>query len=123
MVITAVVLIAIAIMLGAFGAHGLKNIVEPEKVVSFDKGVRYQFYTAFGMLMLGLNADKFLFSLKSVFVMMLTGMLLFSISIYFLSLQDYLGVKLSFLGPITPLGGVLMITAWITLAVKLMKSK
>lgn len=118
-VITAAALLALAIVLGAFGAHGLKAIVSPEKVESFETGVKYQFYSAFGLLILGLNAAKFHFSLKAVNSLLLIGTFLFSFSIYFLSLQEYLQVKLSFLGPITPLGGVLMIAAWIVFIVKL----
>ncbi|MBC9810881.1 DUF423 domain-containing protein [Crocinitomicaceae bacterium CZZ-1] len=121
-VITAAALLALAIILGAFGAHGLKAIVSPEKVESFETGVKYQFYSAFGLLILGLNTAKFHFSLKAVHSLLLIGTFLFSFSIYFLSLQEYWQVKLSFLGPVTPLGGVLMIAAWMVFIVKLAAS-
>ncbi|HLU86169.1 MAG TPA: DUF423 domain-containing protein [Taishania sp.] len=122
-VITAAILITLAIMLGAFGAHGLKKIVTPEQVASFEAGVRYQFYAAFGLLILALNEDKFQTSIKVVYNLLLVGMFLFSFSIYLLSLQDYLNIKLAFLGPITPIGGVLMISSWIILTIKLIRSK
>lgn len=122
-VITAATIIAFAIMLGAFGAHGLKKITTPERVSSFETGVKYQFYTGISLLILGLNYLKFSFDLKIVTRLLLIGMVLFSFSIYLLSLQDYLGVKLSFLGPITPLGGAFMISAWIIFIYKLAKSK
>lgn len=121
-VITGAILLALAIILGAFGAHGLKSIVSPEKVESFETGVRYQFYSAFSLLILGLNASKFNFSLKPVIILLLTGTAFFSFSIYFLSLQEYWNIKLSFLGPITPIGGVLMIVAWVVLIFKLIGS-
>jgi uncharacterized membrane protein YgdD (TMEM256/DUF423 family) len=121
-VITGAILLALAIILGAFGAHGLKSIVSPEKVDSFESGVRYQFYSAFSLLILGLNADKIKFSLKPITTLILLGTFLFSFSIYLLSLQEYWQLKLSFLGPITPIGGVLMISAWVVFILKLIRS-
>ncbi len=120
-VLTGAFLLALAIILGAFGAHGLKTIVSAEKVESFETGVRYQFYSAFSLLILGLNAGKFSFSLNPVYILLLTGTFFFSFSIYFLSLQEYWNTSLSFLGPVTPIGGVLMIAAWLVFAVKLMQ--
>lgn len=120
-IITAATLIAIAIILGAFGAHGLKKIASVEKVASFETGVRYQFYTAFSLLILGLNSSKFEFNLKMITNLLLIGTILFSGSIYLLSLQEFLGTNLSFLGPITPLGGLLMIISWIVFIFKFIK--
>lgn len=120
-VLTGAVLLALAIILGAFGAHGLKTIVSAEKVESFETGVRYQFYSAFSLLILGLHAGKFSFSLNPVYILLLTGTFFFSFSIYLLSLQEYWNTSLSFLGPVTPIGGVLMIAAWLVFAVKLMR--
>lgn len=120
-IITAATLIAIAIILGAFGAHGLKKIASVEKVASFETGVRYQFYTAFSLLILGLNSSKFEFNLKMITNLLLIGTILFSGSIYLLSLQEFLGTNLSFLGPITPLGGLLMIISWIVFIFKFLK--
>lgn len=119
-VLTAAMLIMLAIILGAFGAHGLKSIVSAEKVESFETGVRYQFYSAFSLLILGLNAKKIGFSLNAVYILLLIGTFFFSFSIYFLAMQEYWNVKLSFLGSVTPLGGVLMIVAWGVFVVKLM---
>ena len=107
---------------GAFGAHILQKKLSTKTLASFETGVKYQFYSAFGLLILGLNTAKFHFSLKVVNSLLLIGTFLFSFSIYFLSLQEYLQVKLSFLGPITPLGGVLMIAAWVVFIFKLVAS-
>jgi len=69
-VITGIVLIIIGIVLGAFGAHGLKaQLVNfPEKLESFETGVKYQMYSGFSFLIIGLNASKFTFSIKNIFV-------------------------------------------------------
>ena len=56
--IVSVLLIALGIILGAFGAHGLKQVVSPEKVASFEVGVRYQIYHGIALLILSLNASK-----------------------------------------------------------------
>ncbi len=120
-VLTAAVLLIVAIILGAFGAHGLKDSVSPERIVTFEVGVRYQFYIGLAMLILGLNEEKLGFSLKPTFLLMLIGILFFSVSIYFLAIQELLGVSLKFLGPITPLGGLLMIIGLLVFVIKLMR--
>ena len=121
--ITGVVLISVSIILGAFGAHPLKEILSAKQMTSYDVGIRYQMYHGLGLLLIGLNANKIRQSLSSVYWLLLLGTFFFSGSIYFLSLQDLLGVKLSFLGPVTPLGGVLMILGWVILVLKIAKSK
>lgn len=122
-VIIAVCMIGIAIILGAFGAHGLKELVTSEKLASFETGVKYQMYHGLALLVLGLNADRVSFSMKTVSTLLLLGTLLFSVSIYFLTIQDLLGASLKFLGPVTPLGGSLLIAGWVIFLVKLVRSK
>ena len=122
-VIIGVVMMVIAIILGAFGAHGLKEHLTPEKLNTFEVGVRYQIYHGLAFLILGLSADKVQFSLKLPIQLIFAGVLMFSVSIYFLAIQEMLGVSLKFLGPVTPLGGVLMITGWILFLVKIIRSK
>jgi len=102
----------LSVILGAFGAHALKKILSVERLESFETGVRYQMYAAFFLLIVGyiLKFDTSLQKWISIF--MIAGTMLFSFSIYFLSLQDYLGANLKFLGPITPLGGLFMILSW-----------
>lgn len=102
----------LSVVLGAFGAHALKKILEVEKLVSFETGVRYQMYAALYLLIVGYIL-KFETSLeKWISWSMILGTLLFSFSIYLLSMQDYWNMKLKFLGPITPIGGLLMIVSW-----------
>lgn len=120
-VLTAAVLLLLAIVLGAFGAHGLKDKVTPERIATFEVGVRYQFYIGLAMLILGFNEEKLGFSLKPTFILLLIGVLFFSVSIYFLAIQEILGTSLKFLGPITPLGGLLMIIGLFVFIVKLMR--
>lgn len=116
-----VILISIAIILGAFGAHGLKELVSAEKLTSFEVGIRYQMYMGICLLIIGLNADKFKFSLKTIVNLLIFGVVLFSGSIYLLSLQELIPISLKFLGPITPIGGTLMIIGFSLLARKLIR--
>jgi uncharacterized membrane protein YgdD (TMEM256/DUF423 family) len=121
--LTGTILLLISILLGAFGAHALKEILTEEQLVSFETGVRYQMIHGLGLLILGLNADRHQFQLKTIFRLLLSGVLLFSVSIYFLAMQDVLGMKLKFLGPITPLGGLLMMLGWSVYGFQIFRSK
>lgn len=122
-VITGAVIIVIAIVLGAFGAHALKEKLDANQLNSFETGVRYQMYHGFALMILGLNATKFTFDLKWVGSFLLLGTILFSGSIYGLSLQSIFEMKLSFLGPVTPIGGMSMIIGWSVFIVQLMRQK
>lgn len=102
----------LSVILGAFGAHALKKILSVERLESFETGVRYQMYAAFFLLIIGYILKFETPSEKWTSILMIAGTMLFSFSIYFLSLQDYLGMNLKFLGPITPLGGLFMILSW-----------
>lgn len=107
-----------AVVLGAFASHGLKAVLTPERLVSFEVGIRYQMIHAL-LLLIVLLSDAFDKKVKFVVFWLTTmGVLLFSGSIYLLNLQDQLGLSLGFLGPITPLGGSLLILAWGYLAYK-----
>ena len=121
-VITGVVFIVLAIILGAFGAHALKEKLDPEQLSSFEGGVRYQMYHGLALLAIGLAADKFKFSLKAFNTLVLIGTIGFSVSIYLLSIKDIIGADLSFLGPITPIGGSILIVSWVILLVKIFRS-
>lgn len=104
-----------AVVLGAFGAHLFKQFLEPEKLISFETGVRYQMYNAILLLVLGLTLKFETAIEKNAAVCLMIGGFLFSVSIYFLSFADFWSVNLKFLGPITPLGGFLMIIGWFLL--------
>lgn len=122
-IIAATLFILIAIILGAFGAHALKKVLTQEQLFSFETGVKYQMYNGLSILILGMNDKKFSFSLKNINSLLIIGTCLFSFTIYLLSLQNVMGINLKFLGPITPVGGFLIITGWIVFLVNLVKSK
>jgi len=122
-VIIGAILFVLAIALGAFGAHGLKKYVDAEQLKTFEVGVRYQFYQAIAFLILGFNADKIKFNLKSISTTLLIGSIFFSGSIYLLSIAEILNISKKIIGPITPIGGLIMIIAWILFIVKLVKAK
>lgn len=113
-----------AIVLGAFGAHALKNYLTPEQLISFETGVKYQMYHALFLLFLGLSAvfltDK---TKKLMYWLVVLGVAFFSGSIYLLTTKNVTGIDFKFLGPITPIGGTLLIVAWGILFVKVLNKK
>lgn len=117
-IITAALLGALAIILGAFGAHAFKKILTAEKLDSFETGVRYQMYAAITLLTLGLNLSFEFQSERVAFYLITVGTILFSFSIYLLSFATYWKKNLKFLGPITPLGGLLMILGWVAIIIR-----
>lgn len=119
--VTATLLIALGIVLGAFGAHGLKEVVSAEKVASYEVGVRYQIYHGLALLILAFNANKFEEGLRTFLIFILAGVILFSGSIYLLAINDLIALDLRFLGPVTPIGGVLLIMGWGILLRKFLK--
>lgn len=115
--ITGVVFIFLAILLGAFGAHTLKSKLEPSALASFEVGVRFQMFQGIGLLCLAIIQKVFEIDFKRTLMLQVIGTVLFSFSIYLLALKDLIGVKLAFLGPVTPIGGSIMLIAWL-LAIK-----
>lgn len=107
----------LAIVLGAFGAHAFKKLISAEKLASFEVGVRYQMYSALVLLIIGFQLDFDQYSERLAVYGIVAGTILFSVSIYFLSFAEYWKKNLKFLGPITPLGGLLMIIGWIALGI------
>jgi uncharacterized membrane protein YgdD (TMEM256/DUF423 family) len=108
---------ALAIIFGAFGAHALKKILSQDQLASFETGVKYQMYHAIVLLILGLqlNFDKSLemYAAYSFIV----GTVLFSFSIFGLCISSAKGKKLTFLGPITPIGGLCLTLGWVFLLI------
>lgn len=113
----------LSVILGAFGAHAFKKILSVERLESFETGVRYQMYAGLFLLIVGYILKFETGAEKWISLLMIFGVFLFSFSIYFLSFQDYWGVSLKFLGPITPLGGFLMIISWAMLIWYFVKNK
>ena len=105
----------LSVGLGAFGAHGLRRLVEPEQLVTFETAVRYQFYHTLALgVVAALYASPYVNvrRLRQVVGCWLAGLLLFSGSLYLLSLREVHGLPVAFLGPITPVGGLLLIAGW-----------
>ncbi len=109
----------LAVMLGAFGAHGLKNRLSADMIEIFETGVQYHFYHALGLLAVGLLAYHLPESawLRWSGWLMLAGIVIFSGSLYLLSVS---GIR--WLGAITPIGGTAFIAAWILCTVAVLKA-
>lgn len=112
-----------AIILGAFGAHALKKILMPEQLIAFETGVKYQMYHALFLLFIGLNLHVAPNIRKTIFVLTVLGITLFSGSIYLLTTQGITSVNFKPIGFITPVGGMLLIAAWAILMVHFMRKK
>ena len=106
------VLILTAILLGAFGAHALKAFPGDPNMSSYDTGVRYQMYNGFALLILGFNTSHLKFKLNWVIGLIISGALLFSLSLYLLSINPIIQFDLSWIGPVTPIGGLLQLLGW-----------
>ena len=109
-----------AVILGAFGSHALKELLSINQLASFETGIRYQMFHGIVLLIIGISTDKIN---KTVIISKLftSGTILFSFSIYLLNIQELIGTSLSFLGPVTPIGGALLIAGWFCLLLSLLK--
>jgi uncharacterized membrane protein YgdD (TMEM256/DUF423 family) len=105
-----------AVALGAFGSHGLEGVLEAEQLETYEIGVRYQFYHAFAILLVGalsyFGRKKFMTYAGWLFI---AGVVCFSGSLYLLSLQEIFEVPAHILGPVTPVGGTFFILGWFLL--------
>jgi uncharacterized membrane protein YgdD (TMEM256/DUF423 family) len=109
-----------AVILGAFAAHALEKVLERDAIESFQTGVRYQMLHALLLILLG-SLDEL--RTKALFYLIVIGVIFFSFSIYLLNLREVIGMEsLKWLGPITPIGGSLLIIAWGILLFKSLRS-
>lgn len=122
-VLTASVFGVLAVMLGAFGAHSLKDLISEQAVANWAKGVEYQFYHVFALLFLSVNkAQNKLTKLSHWFFTV--GIILFSGSLYLLSTREIHHWQIAkYIGPITPIGGLSLILGWLMLFFSVSKSK
>ena len=109
----------LSVIMGAFGAHGLKDKLSEYSMSVYDKAVLYQFFHAFAILFVAflnqlLNSETF----DICGILFIIGILLFSGSLFILAITD-----IKWLGAITPLGGLFFIIAWIALFIKIVKIK
>lgn len=118
--VTALILGILAIVFGAFGAHGLKKVLSLEQLASFETGVKYQMYHALFLVILSFlpipETTK-----KIVFVCILTGVILFSFSIYLLTTSGITQINFGKIGFVTPIGGLFLIAGWGFLLLKALK--
>ena len=102
----------LAIILGAFGAHALKKILIVSELSTFETGVKYQMYNSLFLLFVGTSKDISNNAKKGVFYAIIFGVILFSGSLYFLSINRFLPFDFRPFGFITPIGGLLLLTGW-----------
>jgi len=118
---TGAFLLALTIAIGAFGAHGLKQLISGSSLETFETGVRYMMYHGFGILILGIVPGLSSKTRKAVFWLFIVGILLFSGSIFLLSLNSVLPFDAGTIGFITPVGGLLFIIGWVLLGYGIIK--
>lgn len=115
---------AVAVLLGAFGAHGLKALIDAPSLEVWQKGVDYQFYHTFALLYLSTFARYRNKLINIAYFCFTFGIILFSGSLYLLATKSLL--KLDFvnvIGPLTPMGGLLFVLGWIMLFFAAIKDK
>lgn len=114
---------ALAVIVGAFGAHKLKLSLSPEQLQTFETGVKYQFYHVFAICIVGMLWLKFPAANWSLpAICFIIGILFFSGSLYLLACKELLNLSAtakSIIGPITPIGGLFFIIGWVSLAIKI----
>ncbi len=115
---------ALSVILGAFGAHGLKQLVDENSLKIFETAIRYQFYHVFALALTGILykefGAKYLYYAGWMFIL---GIIFFSGSLYILTYKSVANVAgLNWVGPITPIGGVFFIIGWICMVFSFGKS-
>jgi uncharacterized membrane protein YgdD (TMEM256/DUF423 family) len=118
---TGAILGMIAIVLGAFGAHALKKVLTIEELSTFETGVKYQMYHALFLLFLGLATEISKKAKKTIYLLVVFGVLFFSGSIYLLATNNLSSFDFKVIGFLTPIGGLLLILAWAILVFNLLK--
>ena len=113
----------LAIILGAFGAHLLKKYLSVDQLNSFEVGVRYQMYHALFLLFLSTQKDIAEKTLKTIYNLVVAGVILFSGSIYLMATKDYTLFESKIIVFATPVGGFLLIIAWTLLFFTILKRK
>lgn len=123
-ILTAAFFGALAVILGAFGAHSLKNLVDDYGLSIWQKGVDYQFYHTFALLYLSTFARYKNKLIAISYLLFVAGIVMFSGSLYLMALKDVIGLKsTAILGPITPIGGLCFVAGWISLFVAAFRDK
>ncbi len=122
LLITGSILGLISIIFGAFGAHGLKALVSPENILTFEIGVRYQMYHALFLLLVGSTSLVTPKNKNLIFYFTVIGIVFFSGSIYGLATNSLTSFDFTSIAFITPIGGLLLILAWLVLLINFLKT-
>tara|TARA_R110002126_G_scaffold262248_1_gene405142 strand:- start:60 stop:446 length:387 start_codon:yes stop_codon:yes gene_type:complete len=113
----------IAIILGAFGAHALKKILSADHLITFETGVRYQMYHALFLILIGTIIELTEKTKKIIYNLVISGVVLFSGSIYLLATNELTPFDFKSIGFITPIGGLLLILGWGVLLMNIINKK
>ena len=113
----------LAIILGAFGAHALKKVLSIEELSTFETGVRYQMYHALFLLFIGMIQEIPQKAKKTIYYLVIFGVLFFSGSIYLLATNAMTSFDFKAIGFVTPIGGLLLIVAWSLVFIDFLKNK
>ena len=113
------ILLTISIILGALGAHALKKVLGPDQLQSFNVATHYLTIHGLAFLILSMIRAE----VDKAVQLLLYGLVLFSGSIYTFTILSYAKVNVSYFGLITPLGGIMMIAAWIFITIALAQAK
>ncbi len=121
---TAAFIGALSVILGAFAAHSLKQILSPDNLQVFETAVRYQFYHVFALLATGILYKEFPNkAMQWAGNLFIAGIILFCGSLYLLCYVKHAGLSLTWLGAITPFGGAAFIAGWVMLFVAIAKQR
>ncbi|MEM9679261.1 MAG: DUF423 domain-containing protein [Bacteroidota bacterium] len=123
LLITGTILGILGIILGAYSAHGLDKLVDSDAVKSFETGVRYQMYHAFLLLISGGTSFVSAKMKKAILYIVIIGLIFFSGSIYGLATNELSSFDFETIAMITPIGGLLLIVAWIVMLIGIMRNK
>lgn len=121
--LTGIVLGVLAVILGAFAAHGLKKSLTADELATFETGVKYQMYHALFLMVLSVVPKVADDTKKWIFYAVTIGVLLFSVSIYLLATNKMTGFDFKKIGWITPIGGLFMILGWCYLFLAVLTKK
>ncbi|MFC0603161.1 DUF423 domain-containing protein [Winogradskyella pulchriflava] len=113
----------LGIILGAYAAHGLGKLIDADAVKTFETGVRYQIYHAFLLLILGGTSFVSFKSKKVILYLIISGVIFFSGSIYGLATNELSSFDFKTIAIITPIGGLLLIMAWIMMLIGIIRNK
>ena len=111
-ILSALIFGIISIVLGAFGAHALKKMLSVDQLSSFEVGVKYLMYQALFLFFIGTTQMVLEKQKGIIFYLTLGGTILFSGSIFLLTTKTVSGIDFKLIGPITPIGGLLLILSW-----------